>query len=41
MLEFNEYQTQIDEEYLNSLPSEIKEQFYDAITNIPFIKISN
>ena len=38
MLEFNEYQTQIDEEYLNSLPSEIKEQFYDAITNIPFIK---
>lgn len=38
MMEFNKYQTQITEEELNSLPQEIKEQFLDAITNIPYVK---
>lgn len=37
-MEFNKYQTQITEEELNQLPQEIKEQFYDAINNIPYIK---
>ena len=37
-MEFNKYQTQVTEEELNQLPQEIKEQFYDAITNIPYIK---
>lgn len=37
-MEFNKYQTQITEEDLNELPQEVKEQFIDIITNIPFIK---
>ena len=37
-MEFNKYQTHITEEELNELPQEIKEQFYDAITNIPLVK---
>lgn len=37
-MEFNKYQTNITEEELNELPQEIKEQFLDAITNVPFIK---
>lgn len=37
-MEFNKYQTQITEEDLNNLPQEVKEQFIDIITNIPFIK---
>lgn len=35
---FNKYQTQITEEELNNLPQEVKEQFIDAINNIPFVK---
>lgn len=38
MVRFNEYQTQVTDEYLNTLPTEVKEQFYDFITNIPFIR---
>lgn len=37
-MKFNKYQTQITEEELDALPQEIKEQFLDAINNIPFIK---
>lgn len=35
---FNKYQTEVTEEELDNLPQEIKEQFLDAINNIPFIK---
>jgi hypothetical protein len=35
---FNKYQTEVTEEELNNLPQEIKEQFYDAINNIPYIQ---
>lgn len=35
---FNEYQTEYTDEYLNSLPQEVREQYYDCITNIPYIK---
>ena len=34
----NKYQTPITDELLNSMPEEIKEQFLEAITTIPFIK---
>lgn len=34
----NKYQTEYSEEYLNSLPEEIKEQYHDDINNIPYIK---
>lgn len=37
-MEFNKYQTQVTEEDLEKLPQEVKEQFLDAITNIPFIR---
>lgn len=37
-MEFNKYQTEVDEEYLDTLPSEVKEQFLDVITNVPFVK---
>ncbi len=35
---FNKYQTQSTEEFLNKLPKEIQEQYYDCITNIPYIR---
>lgn len=35
---FNKYQTQPTEEFLNKLPKEIQEQYYDCITNIPYIR---
>lgn len=34
----NEYQTPITEELLNSYPEEIKEQFLDIISTVPFIQ---
>lgn len=37
-LEFNKYQTQVTEEDLNKLPMEVKEQFLDAINNIPYVR---
>lgn len=37
-MEFNKYQTQVTEEYLDTFPDEVKEQFYDIINNIPYIK---
>lgn len=37
-MEFNKYQTPVTEDELNELPQEIKEQFLDAINNIPFVK---
>lgn len=38
MNKFNEYQTEYSEEYLQSLPKEIQEQYYSCITSIPYIK---
>ena len=35
---FNKYQTEYSEEYIDNLPAEIKEQYYDFITNVPYIK---
>lgn len=37
-MEFNKYQTQVSEDELKELPNEVREQFYDVITNVPFIK---
>lgn len=34
----NKYQTEYLEEYLNTLPEEVKEQYYDSINNIPYIR---
>lgn len=34
----NRYQTEYSKEYIDSLPQEIREQYYDCITNIPYIK---
>lgn len=36
-MEVNEYQTQITQELLDSLPQEVQDQFIDIINNIPFI----
>lgn len=35
---FNKYQSPVTEEELDSLPNEIKEQFLDAINNIPYVR---
>lgn len=35
---FNEYQTEYTKEYLDTLPKEVQEQYYDFIYNVPFIK---
>ena len=37
-LKFNEYQTSIEDLHLTDYPEEIQEQFYDFITNVPFIR---
>ena len=37
-MEFNKYQTAITEELLSQYPPEVKEQLYDVINTIPFIK---
>lgn len=34
----NKYQTEYTKEYLESLPKEVQEQYYDFITNVPYIK---
>ena len=34
----NKYQTPITEELFEGLPNEIKEQFFDYVGTIPFIK---
>lgn len=34
----NKYQTEYTKEYLDSLPKEVQEQYYDFITNVPYIK---
>lgn len=34
----NKYQTEYTKEYLDSLPKEVLEQYYDYITNVPYIK---
>jgi hypothetical protein len=36
--QMNKYQTPLTEEVLTTLPDEVKEQLYDCINNIPFIK---
>ena len=37
-LKFNEYQTSIEDLHLSDYPEEIQEQFYDFVTNVPFIR---
>ena len=37
-LKFNEYQSSIEDLHLSDYPEEIQEQFYDFITNVPFIR---
>ena len=37
-LKFNKYQTSIEDLHLTDYPEEIQEQFYDFITNVPFIR---
>ncbi len=37
-MKFNKYQTRITDEELDALPLEIKEQFLDAINNIPYVR---
>ena len=37
-IETNKYQTPITQELLDSLPTEVKEWFIEAVTTIPFIK---
>lgn len=37
-MEFNKYQTEVDEEYLDTFPLEVKEQFLDVINNVPFVR---
>ena len=34
----NKYQTEYTKEYIESLPREVQEQYYDCITNIPYIR---
>ena len=34
----NKYQTKYSKEYLESLPKEVQEQYYDFITNVPDIQ---
>lgn len=38
MIEVNKYNTEYSDEFLETLPKEVQEQFYDCITNIPYIK---
>ena len=33
----NKYQTEYSKEYMESLPKEVQEQYYDFITNVPYI----
>lgn len=35
---FNKYQTEYSTEYIEALPQEVREQYYDFITNVPYIK---
>ena len=34
----NKYQTEYPKEYMESLPKEVQEQYFDFITNVPYIK---
>ena len=34
----NKYQTKYSKEYLEALPKEVQEQYYDFITNVPYIQ---
>ena len=37
-MEFNKYQSTLEDLKLDEYPAEIKDQFYDFITNVPYIK---
>ena len=37
-MDFNEYQTSLEELKLEDYPTEVQEQFYDFINNVPYIK---
>ena len=34
----NEYQTELTEELVNSLPQEVQDQLFDIINNVEFVK---
>lgn len=34
----NKYQTEYSKEYMDALPQEVQEQYYDFITNVPYIR---
>ena len=33
----NKYQTEYSKEYIESLPKEVQEQYYDFITHVPYL----
>lgn len=37
-MEFNKYQTELTEELLSTLPEEVKEQLFDILNNVEFVK---
>lgn len=37
-MEVNKYNTEYSQEFLETLPKEVQEQFYDYITNVPYIR---
>ena len=37
-LEFNKYQSSLEELHIENYPAEVQEQFFDFINNVPFIK---
>ena len=37
-IEMNEYQTELTEELINSLPQEVQDQLFDIINNVEFVK---
>ena len=37
-IEMNEYQTELTEELVNSLPQEVQDQLFDIINNVEFVK---
>ena len=37
-MKFNKYQTELTDEILNSLPEEVKEQLFDILNNVEFVK---
>lgn len=38
MMEFNKYQTPLTEELLETLPQEVKDQLFDILNNVEFVR---